>query len=250
MMTKQNIDMKYKAARAKATGQAIIAFAHGVLEIISALAQIRERAEGVLSPDVPRDTLPAAPAPTADEERLAQEKSREIRMTMFTGYRDHLWALRQSNIEHSDNLILTLSAAILALSVSFVKDIVPLARAAQLGCLVGSWALLSAAITSTLTSYWFGRRDMDLQIDFAEQYYVHEKAEFFNKPNRWKKMTGWCNTVSAWAFSLGVVLLVYFVSLNLWLEKGYQDRLTKTAPVSTTAAAPVTSPRKGTTIKP
>lgn len=156
---------------------------------------------------------------------------------MFTEYRDHLWTLRQSNIEHSDNLILTLSSAILGLSISFVKDIVPLARAAHLWCLVTSWSLLVAAIMSTLVSYWSGRRNMDLQIHFAEQYYLHERKEYFNKANCWKKITGWCNMVSGWTFSAGVVLLVYFVSLNLFNERGYQNKLSKTslAPANTVA---------------
>lgn len=234
--------------RKETAGQGVIAFARYVFGIIFALTQIRKQTEAIPSLEVPRSTLPTAPISEAEAARLAQEKECELRRTMFKEYQDHLWTLRQSNIEHSDSLILTLSAAILGLSISFVKDLVPLARAVHLECLLISWGLLSAAIMSTLVSYSFGRRDMDLQSEYAKEYYIQNKKEFFNKTNPWQKITGWCNTASAWAFSLGVILLIYFVSLNLYLEQGYQKKLAKVALVS--APALTTSSQKGATIKP
>ena len=151
-------------------------------------------------------------------------KISELRMTMFTQFRDHLWTLRQSNIEKSDNLILTLSAAILGISLTFVKDIVSLERAIDLNILIIAWTLLGFTIISTLLSYWTGRNENEAQVTIAEKYYIKRDTEAFDEINPWKKRTNICNNTSSWCFSVAVVLLIFFVSANLIKEHTYLNK--------------------------
>ena len=161
--------------------------------------------------------------PTKEEEETEDEK-KEPMTAMFTEYRTHIWALRQSNIEHLDNLILTLSSAILGLSLTFIKDIVSLERAAWLGILVASWALLSCTIISTLLSYWAAHKENDDQVAIAEKYYIYRIEKAFEETSRWRRMTEYCNHASSWCFGVAVVLLIFFVSVNLFREHNYLIR--------------------------
>jgi len=165
---------------------------------------------------------PAIPAVSEIVADFSTETDDLIRRNeQFTQFRDHLWSLRQSNIEHADNLVLTLSAGILGLSISFVKDIVPIDRIVQLWELRTSWWAFSGSILFTLVSYWLARREMGVQETFAYNYYVENKPEYFEKRNYWKLATDACNSLASICFAAGVVLLVLFVSINLSAERHY-----------------------------
>lgn len=221
----------------------MINFLKGILGFLAFLNRLLEpRNEGLNSTRLQQDQVKDVSSPVDPTTEIALEKERrELRLETFKRYQDHLWNLRQSNTEKQDNLVLTLSAGILGLSVTFVKDVVPLARVIDLPYLMISWGLFIGAILSTLVSYWAGRHDMDLQLDYAEKYYLECNAEYFNKPNPWQKWTVVINVLSSAFFASAVILLVIFVSTNLERERIHlrQEQSEKASPL-------VAMPTRGT----
>lgn len=137
------------------------------------------------------------------------------RKDLFKQYQEHLLSTRRATAEQLDKSILTLSSAGLGLSFALLKDIVPPERLVLSGVLFASWILFAAAILSTLVSFMLSQRAVDRQLENAEQYYLHEKNEYLNKPNPFADATKVCNIVSATAFVLAVVATIVFAVSNV-----------------------------------
>jgi uncharacterized membrane protein len=78
---------------------------------------------------------------------------REHRQELYDRTRRDLLDRQLSNSEKFDNAILTLSTGALAISLAFIKDIVPLEIAQNLWLLKASWWLFGFSIISTLVSF-------------------------------------------------------------------------------------------------
>src|SRR6266404_4254675 len=100
---------------------------------------------------------------------------------IFKQYRDHLLSVRQSSFEQLDKSILTLSSGGLGLSIAFIKEIVPPGHIVVLCLLIISWALFVVSILSTLASFVLSTYAIDTQMEYAEEYYLNDKGEYFNK---------------------------------------------------------------------
>jgi hypothetical protein len=79
-----------------------------------------------------------------------------------------------SNSEKFDNAILTLSTGALAISLAFIKDIVPLEIAQNLWLLKASWWLFGFSIISTLVSFAASQLGISRQLKYAEEYYLNK----------------------------------------------------------------------------
>ncbi len=66
-------------------------------------------------------------------------------------YTTHLWDLRARNKEHLNRSILTLSTALLGLSVAFIKDLRAAVESPHFCLLKASWICLILAIVLVLT---------------------------------------------------------------------------------------------------
>ena len=75
------------------------------------------------------------------------------RQELYKNTREDLLKRQLSNSERLDNAILTLSTGVLALSLAFIKDIVPVKMAAHLWLIKTSWRLLGLSIVLTLLSF-------------------------------------------------------------------------------------------------
>lgn len=67
---------------------------------------------------------------------------------LFLEYRKHLWEAGKSASENTDKAILTLSAGALALSMTFLKDIVPLKDVIDLPIIIIAWRSFGSSISS------------------------------------------------------------------------------------------------------
>jgi hypothetical protein len=129
--------------------------------------------------------------------------------------RDDLLKRQLSNTENYDRSILSLSTTILALSLAFIKDIVPIERALYIYLIKISWYFLSTAIIGTILSFILSQIAITRELEYAKKYYLEGKDEYYNKLNMPAKITNILNYFSGLIFIIAILLTVLFVSLNL-----------------------------------
>jgi hypothetical protein len=151
----------------------------------------------------------------------------EERKKIYAATRQDLLNRNLSNSEKYDNAILTLSTGILAISLAFIKDIVPLNIASFAILLLMSWCLFGLAIVSTLVSFVLSQFAIKRQLDYAEKYYLDRKDEYLTKKNRLARFTEYANYTSGGFFIIGIITTIIFVSVNISGEDKMAKHLTK-----------------------
>lgn len=116
----------------------------------------------------------------------------------------HLWDLRARNKEHLNRSILTLSAALLGLSVAFIKDLRAAVDSPYFWVLRASWIGLILAIVLVLISFWFGLKALDSEL------VKQDPAR--NDDGRWTRITDWVDILATACFVLALILTVIFLS--------------------------------------
>ncbi len=112
-----------------------------------------------------------------------------------------------------DKQLLTLSSGFLAVSLAFIKDIVPLKEAEYLWVLNLSFTLLALCIMLVLFSYQFSIARLFKAKEYWDNQLAGKKdAEF---PYGYARHIKLVNRISGILFFLGVSSLVLFVILNL-----------------------------------
>jgi hypothetical protein len=120
-----------------------------------------------------------------------------------------------SNIENYDKAILSLSVTILGLSIAFIKNIVPFEEAKDLILLERSWGFLLLAVISTIMSFLGGIQANKKHIKLAEDYYLNDNDEAFDRKSKWTIVTELLNIGSGVFFILGIIMTVYFAYSNI-----------------------------------
>jgi len=136
------------------------------------------------------------------------------RQHIYDEYRKDLLARHLSNSERYDRAILTLSTGALGLSITFIKDVVPITLVKDLYLLITSWWLFGVAIILTVISFAVSQYAIKVQLFFAQQYYLNGKVEYASKRNYAARTTDWLNNLSGIVFLVAVVLTIIFVSIN------------------------------------
>ena len=112
-----------------------------------------------------------------------------------------------------DNLVTTLAAGALALSLTFIKDIAPHPSARW--ALFASWALLCMDLLFTLTSLMAAVHAHHALLNELSKLPEDETIDTLNANNSWAK----ASTAFTWAgfiaLILGTALLLVFSSVNL-----------------------------------
>ncbi len=140
--------------------------------------------------------------------------STETRQKMYDEFRDELYKRELSNSEGFDKAILSLSSAGLAISLTFIKSIVPINEAIYVYWLYSSWFFFGVAIISTLLSFMFSNQGLKTQLELAEQYYLQNKEDAFNKPHWFAKATDVSNLLSGVVFILAFSSVIIFSIAN------------------------------------
>jgi len=138
-----------------------------------------------------------------DNRRLFEEYSSEINTRIL------------SNIENHDKAILSLSTAILGVSLAFVKDIVPIEELVEISILQLSWVVLILSILSVLISFQTANKANNKHLEYAEDFYIKDNDEAFKNKSIWFSMTELLNMMSGIFFIVGIILTSYFVSANI-----------------------------------
>jgi hypothetical protein len=137
------------------------------------------------------------------------------RQHLYERAKDELVAAQRANAEQFDRAVLSLSAGFLALSVSFMKDVVPFSDMVHGWLLYLSWICFASVISLTLLGMLYGQRILKRLMSAAEQYYVHGKAEAWHLSETLPRRIDQINVAVGVLFAAAVFVTVLFVILNL-----------------------------------
>ncbi|MGI2028681.1 hypothetical protein [Endozoicomonas acroporae] len=140
-----------------------------------------------------------------------QKRSNE----MFDNFRDELLKRQLSNTESYDRAILTLSSSGLAVSVAFLKLIFPASGTDHLYFMQVSWLFFVLTIICSLVAYWVGNKAIDEQLIIAEDYYVHNQEDAFERPNIYSTFNDKLNVCTGGFFIIAIISMMLFVTLSL-----------------------------------
>jgi len=109
-------------------------------------------------------------------------------------HRRKVWEDIKSGTENFDRYMLTLSAGALGLSLAFIKDTVPLAKAVWIPSLIASWIAFVLCISITLISFQISIRALEEMIPHLDKFYLKGNVDAFNKHLKsfWTKAIDWC----------------------------------------------------------
>lgn len=128
--------------------------------------------------------------------------------------RSELGAARLANTGVYDRSILTLSAGFLAISISFIKDIVPVSKATLLWSLYASWVLFGSAIILSLAGMLFGNWVCARLLKAAREYYIEGDERARSVSEKLAPMIDAYNVLVGVVFALAVVFTVAFAIAN------------------------------------
>ena len=132
--------------------------------------------------------------------------SKNENQLLFSARRKELIDRQLSNSEALDKAILTLSSAGLVISISFVRFIVNIETSVHTSLLFMSWALLSAAIVSTVISYLIGQKAVTDSIDISYKYYIEDDDNYENIIPLSSKINDKINIFSSFSFIFAVII--------------------------------------------
>ncbi len=145
--------------------------------------------------------------------RTDEEQKRSIEI--YDSFRDELLKRQLSNTENYDKSILTLSSAGLAISLTFLKFVVPVEQAQSIYLVQISWISFLLAIIISLVAYLTSNAAITQQLSIAEDYYVKKLASAFNKKNWLSIINNWLNYVVGLLFAAAITSVVLFVITNI-----------------------------------
>lgn len=139
-------------------------------------------------------------------------------------FRDDLLKRQLSNSEGYDKAILSLSSAGLALSLTAIKLIIPLATAHYLWAIKTSWWLFFATIIFSLLAYLIGNKAIGKQLIIAEKYYLEGLVSAQTEKNIYTTINSFLNNITGVTFAVAISLVIYFVTANLNGDKQVKDK--------------------------
>lgn len=159
---------------------------------------------------------------------------------LYDTHRDKVWEDIKSGTESFDRNILTLSSGALALSLAFIKDIVPIGKTVFVAWLFASWTAFALCILVTLVSFRISIHALEKTIPHLRKYYLESQADSFDKhlESLWTKAVDWCAHLGIFFFFVGLVSTMVFVTANI----REANRMSKQ---ETTKALPTANCEKG-----
>lgn len=173
------------------------------------------------------------PAPVVDDGYIPSEDAKKL-------YNDFVADLRKRQLSSSENFdksILTYSSGGLAVSLTFLKDFIPVSAAESSWLLYASWALFALSAITTIISFLVSYEAQERKQKIAERYYMDGDESAFNEKSKFDSVVTYLNYVSGVAFVLALIFTTLFVSLNLHkaAEMKENQRITR---IINTAATP------------
>ena len=178
---------------------------------------------------------------TDASDKRAKEENRQLRLKLFGEYRNEQLTRERANSDKYDNTILTYSAGALALSLTFIKDVAPLATAQVVWVLKVSWVLFVLALLVMLASFPIAQAENRKSVDFAHKYYIDEEEAYCNKVGWQGRLLRWLNILAGTVFFLAIVLTTTFVWINVQEHLAMTDKSDKKITTTTTTTITTTA---------
>src|SRR6266404_1798749 len=112
--------------------------------------------------------------------------SQDQRPQLYDEHRQRAWQDIQSSSDDFDKYILTLSSGALGLSLSFIKEIVPLGTAVWRSMLYFSWGCFGLCILLTILSYQFGILAQKEHLRNLPKFYIEGDQKALQRGGYWK----------------------------------------------------------------
>jgi hypothetical protein len=141
----------------------------------------------------------------------------------YRSQRSGFEAGRQMAYVEFDKSVLTISGAGLALSISFIRAVIPPAAGGLMPILYASWSLYALSMIATLLSFPLGQAAFDREIKLLDDYYKRHDHNATIASNRYADAVKWLNWSSCAALIAAIVTTVYFAIFSgargsgLWL---------------------------------
>lgn len=146
---------------------------------------------------------------------MNDDSTSSSRQSEYEKHREQAWSDRQASSDEFDKNLLKFSSAALALSLAFIKDIVPLEQATHLTTLYLSWIGFAVCILATIASYFFSTRSFDRHLTDLHKYYIEGDEKALNPNNVWTNWVRRCAVIGGLFFLAGFICTVIFVSANV-----------------------------------
>ncbi|WP_147330454.1 MULTISPECIES: hypothetical protein [unclassified Duganella] len=145
---------------------------------------------------------------------------------IFATYKAEAEKRQLSSSENFDKSILTYSSGGLAVSLTFLKDFIPIKEASGAFLLYGSWLFFVIATGVTITSFLVSYKAQENSLFCAQKYYLEGLEDYFNRKSWCDHVTKWFNIISGIAFVLALIFTSIFVSINLDKASTMSDKKT------------------------
>lgn len=137
------------------------------------------------------------------------------RQALFDAYWTEQQTRERANSDKYDNTILAYSTGALGLSITFIKDLVPLATAHALWAIKTSWVLFAASLLLMLASFPIAAVSNRQSVDFAHKYFMGRKDDYYNKEGWAAKVLKWINPLAGLVFFAATAFTIAFVWINV-----------------------------------
>lgn len=158
-------------------------------------------------------------------QRSDEDQKRAVEI--FDNFRDELNKRQLSNTENYDKAILTLSSSGLAISLTFIRSIVPIDSAEYLFLVQLGWGLFLLSIIMSLVAYQLSNKAIDKEMQRAEEYYIDFRQSAFDEKNWFSSINNTLNIIIGLLFVVATSFIISFVILNLRQETSMSDKDTQ-----------------------
>ncbi|MEQ8692145.1 MAG: hypothetical protein RIC89_15075 [Pseudomonadales bacterium] len=180
------------------------------------------------------------------------------RKDLYARARDELISGQRLNTDAYDRSILTLSAAFLAFSISFIKDIAPLPTVSSLYLLDISWFLFGLTIIFSLSGMLLGNWIYKRLLASAAGYYLDGKEEAYSQGEKLQPVLDIANIIVGLIFFSAVACTITFAVFNYQTDSmtdkkqttSIPKKLEKSQPVNNLPRVPPQQPAPSNTPKP
>jgi hypothetical protein len=150
-----------------------------------------------------------------EEYKKAVEKRQDDINKLYAAFKAEIEKRQVSSSENFDKSILTYSSWALGISITFIKDFIPITVAKNPCYLYWSWYLFAAAIAITTISFLVSYKGLELSQKHGEKYFLEEDDAYLNRDNIFNIIVKKSNVLCAVIFLLALLFTIVFVASNL-----------------------------------
>jgi hypothetical protein len=148
-------------------------------------------------------------------EKNSAQADDALRWQLYNDHKRQAWEDIQSSTDSYDQGLLTLSSGGLALSIAFIKDIVPLQHATWLLLLYVSWIAFGLCILTTVVSFQIAIATQREHLENCWKFYIDRDDSYRDRQGKYSKLLRWCTITAGSLFVLALACTIVFAVENV-----------------------------------